>query len=47
MCGIVGIIDKKNRLVGKLEIKKIIDIIFYRGFDGEGFLLEKIFVFGY
>lgn len=47
MCGIAGIIDKKNRPVGKSEIKKITDIIFHRGPDGEGFLLEKTFALGH
>ena len=37
MCGISGIVDKKNGKISKKEIKKINDLIKHRGPDDEGF----------
>jgi asparagine synthase (glutamine-hydrolysing) len=47
MCGISGIINKKNNLVLKESLKEINDIIFHRGPDSEGFYLNDKIGFGH
>jgi len=41
MCGISGIINKKNKKVNDKEIKEINDLIIHRGPDDEGFYFEN------
>ncbi len=43
MCGISGIVDKKNGKISKKEIKKINDLIKHRGPDDEGFFFKNNF----
>lgn len=47
MCGITGIISKKNKRIEKNDIQKINDLIAHRGPDDEGFYFEKNFAFGH
>jgi len=47
MCGISGIINKKNTKVNKTKIKKINDIIAHRGPDDEGFYFGDNFALGH
>jgi asparagine synthase (glutamine-hydrolysing) len=47
MCGISGIINKKNETIEIDNIKRINDLIKHRGPDDEGFYIEKNFAFGH
>lgn len=47
MCGISGIISKKNIAIGQDEIKLINDLISHRGPDDEGFYMGINFAFGH
>lgn len=47
MCGISGIISKKNEQIKQEEIKLINDLIIHRGPDDEGFYFGSNFAFGH
>ncbi len=47
MCGISGIINKRNNQVDKKEIKRINDLIAHRGPDDEGYYCNNNFAFGH
>lgn len=47
MCGISGIISKKNEPIKQDEIKVINDLISHRGPDDEGFYMGSNFAFGH
>lgn len=41
MCGISGIIDKKNEHISRLELEKMTDVIKHRGPDGFGYFYDN------
>jgi len=47
MCGISGIVDKKNRPVTAAAIRRITDLVAHRGPDGEGYYFGQNFAFGH
>ena len=47
MCGISGIVNRRDRKVKEEEIKKINDLIKHRGPDDEGFYFGSNFAFGH
>ncbi len=47
MCGISGIVNKKNIPVSEKEIYKMNDLIIHRGPDSEGYFLKDNFAFGH
>ena len=47
MCGISGIVVKKNQIVDFREIKRMNDLIEHRGPDAEGFYLEENVALGH
>lgn len=47
MCGISGIINKKNLSISESDIKRMTDIIAHRGPDGDGFYFGDNFAFGH
>jgi asparagine synthase (glutamine-hydrolysing) len=47
MCGISGIISKKNRPVTSAEIRRITELVAHRGPDGEGYYFGPNFAFGH
>ena len=47
MCGIAGIVNKKNKKVANSTIKAMTDLIRHRGPDDEGFYFSDKFAFGH
>jgi len=47
MCGISGLISKKNESILRFEIEEMNHLITHRGPDGEGFYFGKNFAFGH